>query len=45
MQGNHKMGSYRKDERGKRARNIDDGLSGIKMKIPSFQGQSNPDMG
>ena len=30
------VGSYRKDRLGRRARNINDGLSGIKMKIPSF---------
>ena len=35
------MGSYRRDGRGRRVRNIDDGFSGIKMKIPSFQGKSN----
>ena len=33
------MGSCRTDGRGRRARNRDDGLSGIKMKIPSFQGK------
>ena len=28
---------------GRRARSRDDGLSGIKMKIPSFQGKSDPE--
>ena len=37
------MGSYRRDGRGRRARNRKDGLSGIKMKIPSFQGKSDPE--
>ena len=36
------VGSYRRDGRGRRAKKRDDGLSGIKMKIPSFQGKSNP---
>ena len=35
------MGSYRRDGRGRRARNKDDGLSGIMMKIPSFQRKSD----
>ena len=34
--------SYRRDGRGSRARNKDDGLSGIKMKITSFPGKSDP---
>ena len=34
------MGSYRRDGRERRTRNRDDGLSGIKMKILSFQGKS-----
>ena len=33
------MGNYRRDGRGRRGRNMDDGFSGIKMKIPSFQGK------
>ena len=37
------MDSYRRDGRGRRARNRDDGLRGIKMKIPSFQGKSDPE--
>ena len=37
------MGSYRRDGRGKRARNKDDGLSGITMKISSFKGKFNPE--
>ena len=37
------MGSYKRVGRGRRARNRDDGLSGIKMKIPSFQGKSDPE--
>ena len=32
------MGSYKRDGQGRRARNRDDGLSGIKIKIPLFQG-------
>ena len=35
------MGSFRRDGRGRRARIKDDGLSGMKMKIPSFQGKSD----
>ncbi|KAH9697902.1 Endonuclease [Citrus sinensis] len=35
------VGSYRRDGQGRRARNRDDELSGIKMKIPSFQGKSD----
>ena len=35
------MGSYRRDGQGRRAMNRDDGMSGIKMKIPSFQGKSD----
>ena len=37
------MGIYRRDGRGRRARNRDDGLRGKKMKIPSFQGKSDPE--
>ena len=37
------MGSYKRDGRGRRARNRGDGLSGIKMKIPSFKGKSDPE--
>ncbi|KAH9724668.1 Endonuclease [Citrus sinensis] len=40
-EGEDSIGSYRRDRQGRRARNIDDGLSGIKMKIPSFQGKSD----
>ena len=36
------MGSYRGDRQGRRARNKDDGLSGIKMKNPSFKKKSEP---
>ena len=42
--GEDSVGSYRRNERGRRARNKDNGLSGIKMKIPSFQEKSNPKM-
>ena len=35
-EGEDSVGSYRRDGRGRRARNIDDGFSGMKMKIPSF---------
>ncbi|KAH9649300.1 hypothetical protein KPL70_025934 [Citrus sinensis] len=41
-EGEDSMGGYKRDRQGRRARNIDDGLSGIKMKIPSFQGKSDP---
>ncbi|KAH9668448.1 hypothetical protein KPL70_021421 [Citrus sinensis] len=37
-EGEDLVGSYRRDGRERRARNRDDGLSGIKMKILSFQG-------
>ena len=37
------MGSYRRDEQGRRDRNKDDGLSGIKIRIPSFQGKTDPE--
>ncbi|KAH9792509.1 hypothetical protein KPL71_004153 [Citrus sinensis] len=40
-EGDDSMGSYRRDGQGRRARNRDDGLRGIKMKIPSFQGKSD----
>ena len=40
-EGEDSVGSYRRDERGRRGRNKDDGLSGIKIKIPSFQGKSD----
>ena len=33
--------SNRKDGQGKRVRNRDNGLGGMKMKISSFQGKSN----
>lgn len=39
--GEDSVGSYRRDGRGRRARNQDDDSSGIKMKIPSFRGKSN----
>ncbi|KAH9649369.1 hypothetical protein KPL70_025952 [Citrus sinensis] len=42
-EGEDSMGSYRRDRQGRRARNREDGLSGIKMKIPSFQGKSDPE--
>ena len=42
-EGEDSVGSYRRDGQGRRARNRDDGLSGIKMKIPSFQGKSDPE--
>ena len=35
------MGSYRRDGGGRRFRNRDDELCGIKIKIPSFQGKSD----
>ena len=35
------MGSYRRDEWARRARDMDDSLIGKKMKILSFQGKSN----
>ncbi|KAH9780480.1 hypothetical protein KPL71_008094 [Citrus sinensis] len=42
-EGEDSVGSYRRDEQGRREKNRDDGLSGIKMKIPFFQGKSNPE--
>ena len=36
-EGEDSVGSYKRDRRGMRARNKDDGLTGIKMKIPSFK--------
>ncbi|KAH9792603.1 hypothetical protein KPL71_004191 [Citrus sinensis] len=42
-EGEDSVDSYRRDGQGRRARNRDDGLSGIKMKIPSFQGKSDPE--
>ena len=35
------VGSYRTDRQDRRVRNRNDGLSGINVKIPSFQGKSN----
>lgn len=35
------MGNYKRDGQGWRARNQDNDLSGINMKIRSFQGKSN----
>ena len=35
--------SYKGDGRGRRARNRDDGLSGIKTKIQFFQGKFDPE--
>ncbi|KAH9658281.1 Endonuclease [Citrus sinensis] len=40
-EGEDSVGSYRRDRQGRRDRNRDDELSGIKMKIPSFQGKSD----
>ena len=40
-EGEDSVGSYKRVGRGRRARNRDDGLSGIKMKILSFQGKSD----
>ena len=40
-EGEDSVGSYRRDRWGRRVRNRDDDLSGIKMNIPSFQGKSN----
>ena len=42
-EGEDSVGSYKRDGQGKRARNKDDGLSGIKMKILPFQGKSDPE--
>ena len=42
--GEDLVGSYRRDGWGRRARNKDDGLSGTKIKIPSFQGKSDPEV-
>ena len=42
-EGEDSIGSYIRDGRGRRVRNIDDGLSVIKMKISSFQGKSDPE--
>ena len=42
-EGEDLVGSYRRDGRGRRVMNRDDGMSGIKMKIPSFQGKSDPE--
>ena len=39
-EGEHSEGSYRRDGRGSRARNMDHRLSDIKMKISSFQGKN-----
>ncbi|KAH9658215.1 hypothetical protein KPL70_023405 [Citrus sinensis] len=37
------VGSYRRNGQGGRVRNRDDGLSGIKMKIPSFESKFDPE--
>ena len=41
-EGEDLVGCYRRDGRGRRHRNMDEGLSGIKMKISFFLGKSNP---
>ena len=40
-EGNDLVGSYRRNGRGRRVRNRDNGLSGIMIKIPSFQRKSD----
>ena len=42
-EGNDPVGSYRRNRQGMRVRNRNDGLRGIKMKLPSFQGNSDPE--
>ncbi|KAH9697996.1 hypothetical protein KPL71_023832 [Citrus sinensis] len=42
-EGEDSVGSYKRDGLGRRARIRDDGLSGVKMKIPSFQQKSDPE--
>ena len=37
------VGSYKRDGRGRRVRNKDDSLNGIKLKFPSFQSRSKPE--